>query len=164
MLAALAAAEGEGWVNSGPCGKYRRPANSGRNAGSGRSNMSSRRADPAWRRASRRAAYSSKAGGIGGGDRGAGDGVLGGGFAAGGAAIVAGAGITGGFGTVGGLGTAARTRPLNAAVRSLVAIRAREPRVLRPGSRTSPRVSWVTNQDGRYASMGRPGLIASHHS
>jgi hypothetical protein len=59
-------------------------------------------------------------------------------------------------------GAAARARPL-ALVISLWAIRARAPMV-RPGSRTSPRVSWVTYQDGRYASIGRPGLTASHHS
>jgi hypothetical protein len=42
-------------------------------------------------------------------------------------------------------------------------MRARAPNV-RPGSRTSPRLIWVTNQDGRYPSIGSPGLTASHHS
>ena len=52
-----------------------------------------------------------------------------------------------------------------ARARSAVAcsIRARAP-IVRPGSRTSPRLSWATNQAGRYASIGRPGFTASHHS
>ncbi|OLE28643.1 MAG: hypothetical protein AUG44_06885 [Actinobacteria bacterium 13_1_20CM_3_71_11] len=41
--------------------------------------------------------------------------------------------------------------------------RARAPSV-RPGSRTSPRDSCATNHAGRYPSIGKPGLIASHHS
>ena len=34
----------------------------------------------------------------------------------------------------------------------------------RVGSRRSPRLSWATNHAGRYPSIGRPGLTASHHS
>ncbi len=37
-------------------------------------------------------------------------------------------------------------------------------RLPRTGRRKSPRADWATNQAGRYPSIGRPGLTASHHS
>ncbi|TWH67901.1 hypothetical protein JD77_02886 [Micromonospora olivasterospora] len=58
-------------------------------------------------------------------------------------------------------GTAELARAL--ATVSACSSRARTPMV-RPGSRTSPRDSWETNQAGRYPSIGRPGFTASHHS
>ena len=36
--------------------------------------------------------------------------------------------------------------------------------VARPGRRGSPAASCATNHGGRYPSIGRPGLTASHHS
>ncbi len=96
------------------------------------------------------------------GDAGGGVGGATGGMCPGGVMTSAGAGVGGG--ALVRVGPVARTRPLIAAARSLWAMRELAPMV-RPGRRTSPpRVSCDTNHDGRYASMGRPGLIASHHS